>query len=170
MKEIRDHGSAKRYHHTRLGLNGRLDTIQCAILLSKMERYDWEVEQRNLIAKKYSEAFKGLEKVDTQFSTPFIKAGNTSVWAQYTVTVTNRDVFQKKMAEFQVPTTVHYPVTMPDQPWYKANTPLTHDISISRWAASHVVSLPMYPDMDEKNQDIVIDAVKKSVEFSVKQS
>lgn len=170
MKEIRDHGSAKRYHHTRLGLNGRLDTIQCAILLSKMERYDWEVEQRNLIATKFSEAFKGLEKVDTQFSTPFVKTGNTSVWAQYTVTVTNRDVFQKKMAEFGVPTTVHYPVTMPDQPWYKANTPLTHDISISRWAASHVISLPMYPDMDEKNQDTVIEAVKKSVEFSVKQS
>ncbi len=170
MKEIRDHGSAKRYHHTRLGLNGRLDTIQCAILLSKMERYDWEVEQRNMIAKKFSEAFNGLEKVDTQFSTPFVKPGNISVWAQYTVTVANRDVFQKKMAEFQVPTTVHYPVTMPDQPWYKANTPLTHDISISRWAASHVISLPMYPDMDEKNQDIVIDAVKKSVEFSVKQT
>ncbi|AGH96095.1 DegT/DnrJ/EryC1/StrS family aminotransferase [Pseudobdellovibrio exovorus] len=170
MKEIREHGSEKRYYHTRLGLNARLDTIQCAILLSKMERYDWEVEQRDRLAKRYTDAFKGLESLDAQFSTPHVKAENKSVWAQYTVTVTNRDLFQKKMSELQVPTAVHYPMTMPDQPWYKKNTPATHDISISRWAADHVVSLPMFPDMDQKTQDIVIDAVKKSVEFSAKQA
>lgn len=170
MKEIREHGSEKRYYHTRLGLNARLDTIQCAILLSKMERYDWEVEQRDSLAKRYTDAFKGLESLDAQFSTPHVKSHNKSVWAQYTVTVTNRDLFQKKMSELQVPTAVHYPMTMPDQPWYQKNTPATHDISISRWAASHVVSLPMFPDMDHKTQDIVIDAVKKSVEFSTKQA
>ena len=170
MKEIREHGSEKRYFHTRLGINGRLDTIQCAILLAKMERYDWEVEQRNRIAKRYTQAFAGLEKIDQQFSTPLVKEGNLSVWAQYTVTVTNRDLFQKKTTELGVPTTVHYPMTMPDQPWYKENTPCQHDITNSRWAANHVLSLPMYPDMDEKTQDIVIDAVKKALEFSVKQA
>lgn len=170
MKEIREHGSEKRYHHTRLGLNGRLDTIQCAILLAKMERYDWEVKERNRVAKRYTEAFQGLEVIDPQFSVPFVKPDNISVWAQYTLTINNRDLFQKKMTELQVPTAVHYPLTMPDQPWYKINTKTTHDISISRWAANHVVSLPMYPDMDDKTQDIVIAAVKKSVEFSVKQA
>lgn len=170
MKEIREHGSEKRYYHTRLGINGRLDTIQCAILLSKMERYDWEVEQRNRVAKRYTEAFAGLEKFDPQFSVPFIKPGNVSVWAQYTLTMTHREQFQKKMQEFQVPTTVHYPMTMPDQPWYKQHTVAKHDITQSRWAASHVISLPMYPDMDDKTQDIVIDAVKKSIEFSMKQN
>lgn len=170
MKEIREHGSEKRYHHTRLGLNGRLDTIQCAILLAKMERYDWEVDERNRVAKRYNEAFKGLESLDKQFSIPFVKPENISVWAQYTLTITNRSLFQKMMSELKVPTAVHYPMTMPDQPWYKLNTPNIHDISTSRWAADHVVSLPMYPDMDEKTQDIVIDAVKKSVEFSVKQA
>jgi UDP-2-acetamido-2-deoxy-ribo-hexuluronate aminotransferase len=170
MKEIREHGSEKRYYHTRMGLNGRLDTIQCAILLAKMERYDWEVTQRNRVAHRYDIAFKGLESVDTQFSIPHVKAGNESVWAQYTLTITNRDLFQKKMTELQVPTAVHYPLTMPDQPWYKANTQVTHDISTARWAAQHVVSLPLYPDMDDKTQDIVIDAVKKAVEFSVKQA
>lgn len=169
MKEIREHGSEKRYFHTRLGINGRLDTIQCAILLAKMERYDWEVEQRNRIANRYTQAFAGLEKFDPQFSTPIVKQGNLSVWAQYTLTITNRDLFQKKMTELGVPTTVHYPMTMPDQPWYKENTPCQHDISQSRWAANHVLSLPMYPDMDDKTQDIVIDAVKKAVEFSAKQ-
>ncbi len=170
MREIREHGSEKRYFHTRLGVNGRLDTIQCAILLAKMERYDWEVNERNRVAKRYTEAFKGLEAIDQQFSVPFVKSGNESVWAQYTLTINNRDMFQKKMTELQVPTAVHYPMTMPDQPWYKANTKNIHDISISRWAANHVVSLPMYPDMDDKTQDIVIEAVKKSVEFSVKQA
>ena len=170
MKEIREHGSEKRYFHTRLGINGRLDTIQCAILLAKMERYDWEVTERNRVAKRYTEAFKGLEALDPQFSVPFIKPDNASVWAQYTLTITHRELFQKKMTELQVPTAVHYPMTMPDQPWYKTNTKTDHDISISRWAASHVVSLPMYPDMDDETQDIVITAVKKSVEFSVKQA
>ena len=170
MKEIREHGSEKRYFHTRLGINGRLDTIQCAILLAKMERYDWEVTERNRVAKRYTEAFKGLEALDPQFSIPFIKPDNISVWAQYTLTITHRELFQKKMTELQVPTAVHYPMTMPDQPWYKNNTEINHDISISRWAANHVVSLPMYPDMDEKTQDIVISAVKKSVEFSAKQA
>ena len=170
MKEIREHGSEKRYYHTRLGLNARLDTIQCAILLAKMERYDWEVEQRNRLADRYTKAFLGLEKFDTQFSTPFVKPGNVSVWAQYSITVSHRDIFQKKMSEFGVPTTVHYPMTMPDQPWYKANTPCKHDVSVSRWAAAHVLSLPMYPDMDDKTQDVVIEAVKKSLEFSSKQA
>ncbi len=168
MKEIREHGSEKRYYHTRLGVNARLDTIQCAILLAKLERYDWEVEARNKIADKYSKALTGLEKFDPIFSTPMIKSGNISVWAQYTLTITNREIFQKKMQELGVPTTVHYPMTMPDQPWYKANTPLIHDITNSRWAANHVISLPMFPDMTDDQCQTVIDAVKTAVEFSMK--
>ncbi len=166
MKEIREHGSEKRYYHTRLGLNARLDTIQCAILLAKMERYDWEVDARNKIAENFTKSFAGLEQVDPQFSTPFIKDGNRSVWAQYTVTITNRDAFQKKMQEQGVPTTVHYPMTMPDQPWYQKNTENRFDISNSRWAAQHVISLPMFPDMDEATQSKVIEATKVAVKFS----
>ncbi len=168
MKEIREHGSEKRYYHTRLGVNARLDTIQCAILLAKLERYDWEVEARNKIAEKYTTAFIGLEKFDPLFSTPMVKIGNVSVWAQYTLTITNREIFQKKMQELGVPTTVHYPMTMPDQPWYKANTQLNHDITNSRWAANHVISLPMFPDMTDDQCQTVINAVKTAVEFSMK--
>lgn len=168
MKEIREHGSEKRYYHTRLGVNGRLDTIQCAILLAKLERYDWEVEARNKIATNFSTSFAGLEKIDPMFSTPLVRQGNQSVWAQYTVTVTNRDAFQKKCQELGVPTTVHYPMTMPDQPWYAKNTPQRHDITHARWAAQHVISLPMFPDMTAEQQSQVIAAVKTAVEFSVK--
>lgn len=167
MKEIREHGSEKRYYHTRLGLNARLDTIQCAILLAKMERYDWEVEARNKIADNFTKSFAGLEKIDPQFSTPFIKPGNRSVWAQYTLTITNRDAFQKKMQELGVPTTIHYPTAMPDQPWYKNNTETRFAVPVAQWAASHVVSLPMFPDMDEATQNKVIEATKTAVKFSV---
>lgn len=167
MKEIREHGSEKRYYHTRLGLNGRLDTIQCAILLAKMERYDWEVEARNKIAAHFSQQFQELNQIDPQFSTPYIKPGNRSVWAQYTVTISHRDAFQKKMQELGVPTTVHYPITMPDQPWYKANTPQRFEIPHARWAANHVISLPMFPDMDKTTQQKVIDATKEAVKFSM---
>lgn len=170
MKEIKEHGSEKRYYHTRLGINGRLDTIQCAILLSKMERYDWEVEQRNKIADAFTAGLKDLNQVDKNFSTPHIEKHNKSVWAQYTVTVTNRDLFAKKMQELGVPTTVHYPMTMPDQPWYQKNTPVPADITHSRWAASHVISLPMFPDMDSTTQQKIVEAVRTSVEFSIKNS
>ncbi|WP_413291586.1 DegT/DnrJ/EryC1/StrS family aminotransferase [Bdellovibrio sp. HCB337] len=157
MKEIREHGSETRYYHTRLGVNGRLDTIQCAILLSKLERYDWEVEQRQKIADRYNSAFAAIKTPG--FVVPLVKSDRKSVWAQYTLAVPNRADFQKKLTDAGVPTSVHYPRTMPDQPWYKENTPCTHDISKARHAADHVISLPMYPDMDTATQDKIIAAV-----------
>jgi UDP-2-acetamido-2-deoxy-ribo-hexuluronate aminotransferase len=162
MKEIREHGSESRYYHTRLGLNGRLDTIQCAILLAKMERYEWELEQRDRIAQNYSAAFSKITKKD--FSIPFVKPGHRSAWAQYTLTVENRAEFQKKLQELGIPTAVHYPKTMPDQPWYKEHTvDRAIDIPVSKWLADHVISLPMFPDMTEADQQTVIDAVLKSI-------
>lgn len=162
MKEIREHGSESRYYHTRLGINGRLDTLQCAILLAKLERYDWEVEQRQKIADKYNAAFADI-KVDG-FQIPFVKSDRKSVWAQYTLVVKNRADFQKKLTDAGVPTSVHYPRIMPDQPWYKANAPgHNQDYPVGRWAAEHVISLPMYPDMDEVTQNKIIVAVRAAL-------
>jgi UDP-2-acetamido-2-deoxy-ribo-hexuluronate aminotransferase len=162
MKEIREHGSEKRYYHTRLGVNGRLDTIQCAILLSKLERYDWEVEQRQKIAHRFTQAFREIKK--DGFSTPLVKNDRDSVWAQYTVTVENRADFQKKLQDLGIPTSIHYPMTMADQPWYKKNTGGSEaQIPVARWAAEHVISLPMYPDMDISTQDRIIEAVIKAL-------
>lgn len=162
MKEIREHGSEVRYYHTRLGVNGRLDTIQCAILLAKLERYDWEIAQRQRVADKYNLAFKDIKTEG--FSTPFVAEGCQSVWAQYTLTVANRDSFQKKMQELGVPTSIHYPRIMPDQPWYQKHTADPNaELPIARWAAQNVVSIPMYPDMTEDIQDQIIAAVKKSI-------
>jgi UDP-2-acetamido-2-deoxy-ribo-hexuluronate aminotransferase len=162
MKEIREHGSESRYYHTRLGMNARLDSIQCAILLAKLERYPWEIEQREKVARKYSEAFSSIKAKD--FSYPFIAPGHQSVWAQYTLTVGNRDAFQKTLQAAGVPTSIHYPRIMPDQPWYKKNAnQCIGDLQHSRWAAEHVVSLPMYPDMEDKTQQYIIEQVLKAV-------
>lgn len=158
MKEIREHGSEKRYFHTRLGVNGRLDTIQCAILLAKLERYDWEMEQRQRVANRYDQAFSEIKA--PHFTTPLIKSDRNCAWAQYTLTVDNRAEFQKKLQEKGVPTSVHYPMTMADQPWYKEHTAgASAHIPNARWAADHVVSLPMFPDMNDSTQDRVIEAV-----------
>lgn len=163
MKEIREHGSESRYYHTRLGINGRLDTIQCAILLSKLERYDWELQRRQYIAQTYTEAFSELRKKDIR--PPVIKSDRNSVWAQYTLWVPNRDAFQKKMSELKIPTAVHYPRTMPDQPWYSKKFPQNPEemFTQSRLAAQHVVSLPLFPDMTDQQIQEVISAVKKSI-------
>lgn len=159
VKEIREHGSESRYYHTRLGINGRLDTIQCAILLAKMPRYDWELEQRQRVADRYNDAFSSIKAEG--FSTPFVDSSGNSAWAQYTITVKDRAGFQKKMTEAGVPTSIHYPRIMPDQPWYKEHTAdPKQELPIARWAAEHVISLPMYPDMDNTIQDKIIAAVK----------
>ena len=162
MKEIREHGSESRYYHTRLGVNARLDTLQCAILLAKLERYDWEVEQRQRVGARYNQAFAEIKK--SGFQIPIIKPDRDSVWAQYTLTVEDRTGFQKKLTDSGVPTSIHYPRAMPDQPWYKEHTADPKvDLSKSRFAAEHVISLPLYPDMTNDIQDRVIEAVIKAM-------
>ncbi|QDK37519.1 DegT/DnrJ/EryC1/StrS aminotransferase family protein [Bdellovibrio sp. NC01] len=157
MKEIREHGSEVRYYHTRLGLNARLDTIQCAVLLAKMERYNWELEQRERVAARYTDAFVKINAPG--FSVTTLESHNHSAWAQYTLAVSNRADFQKKLQEAGVPTSIHYPRIMPDQPFYQKTADPNVDLSKSRWAADHVISIPLYPDMDEATQDKVIAAV-----------
>lgn len=161
MKEIREHGSEKRYYHTRIGINARLDSIQCAVLLAKLERYDWEVKQRDVLAQKFNSEFATLESKGLVI--PKVKSDRVSVWAQYTVRVPKRDEFQKKLTELGVPSSVHYPTIMPDQPAYKALAGDTSKLFEARKAASEVISLPLYPDMTEEVQSAIVERVKKAL-------
>jgi UDP-2-acetamido-2-deoxy-ribo-hexuluronate aminotransferase len=159
MEEIRVHGQASRYHHVRMGINGRLDTIQCAVLLEKLKRYDWEIQQRNKIASRYSEAFQPL---GDKCVVPKVMRDRGSVWAQYTVLVKDRNRFATKLKERGVPTSVHYPSPLHHQPVYAAirskfSCPVSEDIS------SRCISLPMYPDMTTEQVDQVIKAVREVV-------
>lgn len=157
IKEVRNHGQKTRYHHTRIGVNGRLDTLQCAILIPKLERFPWELEQRQRRAQKYNEAFQELSKHG--LTIPFVSNDCTSAWAQYTLLVNNRDEFQKSLQQKGVPTTVHYPTTMPDQPAYK-EIGRVHSAEVSRRLAQSVVSLPIYADMTDQMQDHVISVIQ----------
>lgn len=157
MKEVRVHGQSGRYYHTRVGVNGRLDTLQCAVLLPKLERFPWEVEQRQRLADRYNRAFAELSSDGVV--TPFVHAGRTSVWAQYTLLVPERDTVQKKLSEIGIPSAVHYPRTMPDQPAYQENGRVISQ-DVARELAGKVLSLPMYPDMSDGIQDQVIDGVR----------
>lgn len=156
MREIRVHGSKQRYFHTRIGINGRLDTLQCAILIPKLERFPWELEQRDKWAKRYNHAFQEVE--GNGVAIPHLAPERTSCWAQYTLQVPNREKFQKLLQEKGIPTAVHYPRTMPDQPAYTKLGRIM-DITVSRKMADTVVSLPLYPDMTDDIQDYVIEHV-----------
>lgn len=154
MNEIRVHGQAKRYHHTSLGLNGRLDTLQAAILLEKMAIFPEEVELRHEIAERYSRLLSGIAK------TPTIKAQNTSVYAQYTIEVSNREAIQAALQEKGIPTAVHYPSGLHEQPIFKALYPGEQRYPITEHAARHVMSLPMHPYLTLEDQEKICEAVK----------
>ena len=156
MRQIRVHGQEKRYYHARIGLNGRLDTIQAAILLAKMERFDWEVEQRIKIGTRYSELFSSA---GSKITTPAITPNNTSVFAQYTILVERRDETCQKLNQAGVPTAVHYPVPLHMQPAFSYLGHSTGDFPVSERCASKVISLPMGPDLDEEAQMHIAEAV-----------
>jgi UDP-2-acetamido-2-deoxy-ribo-hexuluronate aminotransferase len=154
MREIRTHGQSKRYVHTRVGVGGRMDTLQCAIVLAKFERFDWEIEQRGKIGARYNELLAG--KIETIVQ----RIDRTSVFAQYTVKVKDRDVVQAKLKEAGIPTAVHYPVPMHLQPAY-AHLCCAECCPVSVEMAHLVMSLPMSADIDLATQDRIVAKLSK---------
>ena len=155
--EIRIHGQNARYCHSRVGINGRMDTIQAAVLIEKMKIFPDEIKMRQQVAKRYDEMLSSLVK------TPYIMPHNMSVYAQYTIEVNNRESFQKEMQAAGIPTAVHYPVAMHQQ---KAMNYLNYkrgDFPHSEKASRHVISLPMHPYLAEDEQKKVVSAVKKAL-------
>jgi len=154
IREIRMHGQDRRYHHPRIGLNGRLDTLQAAILMAKMDIFDDEVAARGRIGARYSQLLAGIA------ATPCIEPFNTSVYAQYTIQLENRDVVQARLSEANIPTAVHYPLPLHRQPVFSCPQRFEH----SEYVATRVMSLPMHPYLDEQAQDMVVDALMQAVE------
>ena len=159
IKEIRNHGQSKRYTHTRLGYNSRLDTLQAAFLIEKLVIFPEEVKLRQKVAKRYDDAFAGKVK------TTKVTEGKTSVYAQYTIEVDNRDEFLKKMKADGIPTAVHYPIPIHHQPIFKEIGYGSIDMPNSDLASQKVVSLPMHPYLDEETQDLIISCVLKNKDF-----
>jgi UDP-2-acetamido-2-deoxy-ribo-hexuluronate aminotransferase len=143
MREIRAHGQQLRYHHPRIGVNGRLDTIQAAVLLAKMEIFPEEVEARMHIAAQYNALLR--DKVVT----PHIESFNTSVYAQYTLLTDNRDALHFKLQERGIPTAIHYPVPLNLQPVFGYLAKPVGSFPVAENVAKHVISLPMSPYLQE---------------------
>lgn len=154
FKQIRAHGQDRRYHHNKIGVNGRLDTIQAAIVLTKMEIFDQELNARSAVANNYGEL------LNDEVVLPYIKSFNTSVFAQYTIRLNNRDAVINSLAKREIPTAVHYPIPLNDQPIFahlNSITPITKDLS------KHVLSLPMHPYLEEEEQKRIVDTLHKVI-------
>ncbi len=161
MRQVRLHGQEKRYYHARIGLNGRLDTIQAAVLLAKMETFDWEVEQRGRIGQTYSDLIKAAA-IDVVV--PSIAEGSTSVYAQYSIQVPDRENVIKRLNESGVPTAVHYPIPLHMQPAFSYLGLGQGAFPISEKAASRIMSLPMHPYLETTTQEKIVEALVKAVE------
>lgn len=157
MREIRIHGQNARYCHSRIGINGRMDTIQAAVLIEKMKLFPAEVIKRQQVAKRYDALLSPYVK------TPFVHSHNTSVFAQYTIEVNNREQFQQKMHQAGIPTAVHYPVAMHLQNALNYLNYKSGDFPCAEKASQHVISLPMHPYLTEEEQIKVAMAVKTAL-------
>lgn len=154
MREIRVHGQERRYHHTRVGVGGRMDTLQAAIILAKLERFDWEVARRAELGARYNALVDAL-------GIPRIaqRPERTSVHAQYTILVPERARVQAALQEAGIPTAVHYPQPLHRQPAYQDLARAQGSLAVSEGLAATVLSLPMSADLTEADQRAVVNAL-----------
>ncbi len=156
-REIRVHGQSRRYVHTRIGVGGRMDTLQCAIVLAKLKRLDWELERRLEIGARYNQLIDraGIRRIVQ-------RADRTSVFAQYTVLVDDRAAVQHRLEGAGIPTAVHYPIPLNRQPAY-SNRSGGGPTPRAESAAERVLSLPMHADLGEEQQDAIVEALTQAV-------
>ncbi|BBH54050.1 DegT/DnrJ/EryC1/StrS family aminotransferase [Fluviispira sanaruensis] len=155
MRSIRVHGQKERYHHTQIGINGRMDTLQAAILIAKLEIFEEEVILRNKLGDKFNALLKDY------YMTPYIEKQNTSVYAQYTLRVGNRSQFMHNLKEIGIPTAIHYPTPAHLQPAFFDPKYPHKSLPISEKVASEVVSLPFHPYLLEDEIEFIISSVIK---------
>ncbi|WP_218697829.1 DegT/DnrJ/EryC1/StrS family aminotransferase [Acinetobacter harbinensis] len=149
IRQIARHGQDRRYHHVRIGVNSRLDTLQAAILLPKLEILDDEMQARQRVAEFYT---KLLNEAGI-LTTPFIEAHNQSAWAQYTIQVESRDQVQAKLKAEGIPTAVHYPIPLNKQPAVADEYAV---LPVGDAVAERVMSLPMHPYLNCENIKAIV--------------
>jgi len=155
IRMLLNHGQNERYKHKYVGINGRLDALQAAVLNVKLKYFDKEVSTRDAIGTRYNELLK-----DADVITPKIDEHNTSVFAQYSIRVKDRESMVVKLGEKEIPTAVHYPVPLHLQEVF---TPLGYkegDFPISEKVSTQIMSLPMSPYLTEAQQDFIVETIK----------
>ena len=155
MRMLLNHGQNERYKHKYIGINGRLDAVQAAVLNVKLKHFDSEVLAREEIGSRYSDLLE-----DADVITPTIVEGNTSVYAQYSIRVKDREAMVAKLTAKGVPTAVHYPVPLHLQEAFKNLGYHKGDFPISEAVSLEIMSLPMSPYLTEEQQDFIVQAIK----------
>ena len=155
IRLIINHGQEKRYHHSCIGINGRMDTIQAAILLIKLKYFDEEIKKRQEIARIYSEALSAYVK------TPVVLPGRTSTWAQYTVRHPKRDMIMDRLNEINIPTAIHYPMLLNKQKAFASINNIDDDYSVSQKLCKEVFSLPVHPFLSDNEIGSVCNELVK---------
>lgn len=158
LRSIRVHGQGRdRYDSVRTGLNGRLDTLQAAVLIEKLRIFPRELADRARIAERYMEGLAGIAQV------PILPDDSSSAWAQFTIVIDHRDTVAQILKGHGVPTAVYYPRPLHLQTAYEAYPRHRLGLPVSERLASHVLSLPMHPYLDIDTQDRIVDAVRQAI-------
>jgi UDP-2-acetamido-2-deoxy-ribo-hexuluronate aminotransferase len=159
MRQIARHGQDRHYHHIRVGVNSRLDTLQAAILLPKLAILEEEIALRQLVATHYDRLLN-----QAGITTPYIEPHNTSVYAQYTIRVKSREALQEKLKAVGISTAVHYPIPLNKQPAVadeQATLPVGDEV------AQQVLSLPMHPYLMEADQDRIAHQLRDALTSAI---
>jgi len=157
MRAIRTHGGERRHYHTVVGMNGRFDTLQAAVVLAKMPHFEDEVAARRRIGARYTEKLRDV------CTCPAIYAGNTHVYAQYTIRVPDREALGAKLKERGIPTAVYYPKCLHEQPVFAQLGYKFGAFPESERASREVISVPMHPFLSEETQDQIVAAVRQAL-------
>lgn len=155
IKMMRVHGQNKRYHHKYIGMGGRLDTIQAAVLLAKLPHYAGEIIMRQSVADMYT------KMLSSNLLTPTVNSDRSSVWAQYTVRVNGRAAYLKRLKQEGIPTAVHYPMPLHQQECFQCLGYGEVNYSVAEKAAKEVMSLPMNPFLADEDIQVISDAIGK---------
>ena len=157
LRSLRVHGKgAHKYDNVHIGINGRLDTIQAAILLEKLPVFEEEIALRNRVAQRYGELLEEL------VVTPALRAGVSSVWAQYTIQSGERDAIAQELKRQGIPSAVYYPMPLHRQTAYK-DYPRAPDLAVSERLCAQVLSLPMHPYLEEEAQGRICDVIRQAL-------
>ncbi|MDF1759845.1 MAG: DegT/DnrJ/EryC1/StrS family aminotransferase [Coxiellaceae bacterium] len=154
MRLIHNHGQSGHYHHTCIGLNYRMNTMQAAVLLAKLEDFPYAIERRRAVATMYQQALAGV------VSAPYILDGCDSVYAQFTIRSTERETLREQLSAMDIPTAIHYPLSLHLQPAIEPHIAAGQSFPESERATAEVLSLPFYPEMTEGEIAEVVKALK----------
>ena len=157
LRQIRAHGQESRYHHARVGINGRIDTLQAAVLLAKLNIFDDEIRRRQEIAIAYD------SMLSDSVTTPYVEPYNRSVYAQYTIACESRNEVAKKLKEVGIPTAVHYPVPLHLQRAFLHLGYRPGDFPTAEHAAESVLSLPLHPYLTWEQTELIAQELKTSL-------